>query len=410
VKSKLIKWIGRKYFEIVNSIAFYPALIAIGFLFLSILMVELDFSDYGKQLKSTWKWASLKDAETARTIIATIGAGILSLAVFSFSMVMILLNQVASNMSNRVLDSMIGNKFHQSVLGFYIGTIVYSLFLLSTIRDIDDGIYVPALSVYLLIAFTIVDIFLFIYFLHYITQSVKYETIIKRIHSKTRAALEKHCMLLKKPSDINPEDTGISVHAETSGLFQGVNAEELLRIAEKENIIISIIKPQATFILQNSPVITFHGKERLSKEVIQQIMLAINIDGNDHIETHYYYGFRQLMEVAIKALSPGINDPGTAILSLRALIDLLIFRMYHHPDPIIRDKNNNIRIIKNERTFENLFSMCILPIWDYAKKDRLVITELYDLLYQLKNQPYGTSSAIDKLLQIVRQGKDQFQD
>ncbi len=82
---------------------------------------------------------------------------------------MILLNQAASQMSNRMLDSMIGNKFQQIILGFYIGTIVYSLFLLSTIRDITSGIYVPALSIYLLLLFTVVDIFLFIYFLHYLT-------------------------------------------------------------------------------------------------------------------------------------------------------------------------------------------------------------------------------------------------
>lgn len=101
--NKFIKWIRIHYDRIINSIAFYPALIAIGFLVLSYIMLKLDFSDFGKSLKSQWSF-SLKDAETARTIAGTIAAGILSLAVFSFSMVMILLNQVASYMSNRVLE------------------------------------------------------------------------------------------------------------------------------------------------------------------------------------------------------------------------------------------------------------------------------------------------------------------
>ena len=78
---------------------------------------------------------------------------------------MILLNQAASQMSNRMLSSMIGNRFQQLTLGFYIGTIVYALFSLSSIRDIDSGIYVPALSIYLLLLLTITDIFLFIYFI-----------------------------------------------------------------------------------------------------------------------------------------------------------------------------------------------------------------------------------------------------
>ena len=131
--SRLYKWIRKYYSKTVNSIAFYPALISLGFLLLSILMLELDFSETGKQLKSQLSWLSLRDASTARSILTTIAGGIISLTVFSFSMVMILLNQAASQMSNRMLDSMIGNRFQQIILGFYIGTIVYSLFLSLTL-------------------------------------------------------------------------------------------------------------------------------------------------------------------------------------------------------------------------------------------------------------------------------------
>ncbi|MEP7080915.1 MAG: DUF2254 family protein, partial [Ginsengibacter sp.] len=166
------------YHKITESIAFYPAIIAIGFLLLSWGMLEIDFSSWGKQIKSGFSWISLKDASTARTIVSTVAGAIISLTVFSFSMVMIVLNQAASQMSNRVLSSMIENRSQQIILGFYIGTIVYALFLLSTIRDISSGIYVPALSIYLLIFLTVVDIFLFIYFLDYVTQTVKYETVI----------------------------------------------------------------------------------------------------------------------------------------------------------------------------------------------------------------------------------------
>ena len=152
------------YSKVTESIAFYPAIIAIGFLLLSWVMIEIDFSTWGKNLKSGINLLSLKDASTARSIISTIAGAVLSLTVFSFSMVMIVLNQAASQMSNRVLSSMISNRFQQIVLGFYIGTIVYALFLLSTIRDVDSGIYIPALSIYLLILMTVIDIFLFIYF------------------------------------------------------------------------------------------------------------------------------------------------------------------------------------------------------------------------------------------------------
>jgi uncharacterized membrane protein len=137
-------------------------------------MLELDFSPWGKKVKSGMRWLRLQDPSTARSIISTIAGAVISLTVFSFSMVMIVLNQAASQISNRVFTSMIQNRFQQLVLGFYIGTIVYALFFLSTIRDIYSGTYIPALSIYLLIFFTIISIFLFIYFLDYVTLTVKF--------------------------------------------------------------------------------------------------------------------------------------------------------------------------------------------------------------------------------------------
>ena len=146
----LNKWFRIYYSKVAESIAFLPAIIAVGFLLLTWVMIAIDFSDWGKEWKSSLSLISLKDASTARSIIATVAGAVLSLTVFSFSMVMIVLNQAASQMSNRVLSSMIANRFQQVILGFYIGTIVYALFLLSTLRDVDSGIYIPALSIYLL--------------------------------------------------------------------------------------------------------------------------------------------------------------------------------------------------------------------------------------------------------------------
>ena len=219
----IAKWTRIYYFKIAESIAFYPALIAIIFLALSWGMLEFDFSVLGKDIKSGLSWLSLRDASTARSIIATVAGAIISLTVFSFSMVMIVLNQAASQMSNRVLNSMIENRFQQVILGIYIGTIVYALFLLSTIRDNSNGLNVPALSIYLLLVLTVIDIFLFIYFLDYVTQTVKYETVINRVKNHTLHTMRR---------ELNEEDENkitwndlpfIVVKAHRSGYFQGAS-------------------------------------------------------------------------------------------------------------------------------------------------------------------------------------------
>ena len=393
------KWFKIQITRLIQSIAFLPAVIALFFLAASYLMIHFDYSETGKEVKSQWSWLSLKDASTARTIISTIAAGIISLTVFSFSMVMIVLNQAASQLSNRILDKLIGNRFQQMVLGFYIGTIVYALFLLSTIRDIDSGIYVPALSTYLLIFFTVFDIILFIYFLHYITQSVKYETIINRIYKQTKETLEESCVLKTPPAPAPQVTEGLKIKSPQSGIFQGFDKNNLLHICQQEKIVIQFIYSAETYVIKGTPLFVISPVKNVPEEWVEQVLTTMNIHRGQPINSNYFYGFRQLMEVAIKALSPGINDPGTAIISLHALADLLAYRAQHFPESTIKDDAGETRIIVKERTFEDIFSVSILPIWDCGKKDRLIQQALRQVLEQLQLQ--APSPIIYHLLQAV---------
>jgi uncharacterized membrane protein len=346
-------------------------------------MISLDFSAAGKNIKSELHWLRLHDASTARSIISAIAAGIISLTVFSFSMVMIVLNQAASQMSNRVLDKLIGNRSQQLVLGFYIGTIVYALFLLSTVRDIDSGIYVPALSTYLLIALTVIDIFLFIYFLHYITRSVKYDTIIGRIFKQTKQSLEKKCTLKEDIPRTFFNETGLKIRVRKSGNYQNFQQADLLKLCEQEKLIISFIYPPGTFVLKGTPFLTIINTNRISSEVEDRIHILTSIVDINDIDQNYYYGFQQLKEVAIKALSPGINDPGTAILSLHALADLVSFRAHHFPPKNLKDSTDSVRIIIREKSFDEICTDYLLPVWDYGKNDRSVQQEMQLILSQL---------------------------
>ena len=388
------KWLRIYYNRIVQSIAFYPAVIAIGFLFLSWAMIQFDFSEWGKEWKLGFTWLSLKDASTARTIIATIAGAIISLTVFSFSMVMIVLNQAASQMSNRVLSSMIDNRFQQIVLGFYIGTVVYALFLLSTIRDISSGIYVPALSIYLLIVLTVIDIFLFIYFLEYVTQTVKYETIINRVKDKALETLDKK---------FEPKTALIStwtnlpfneILVKKSNYFQSFDQKKLLRIASSENLYISFEYETSTFLLQNTVLMKVHKDGKVDDDILEEIAQAADFFSGQPIETNADYGYRQLTEIAIKALSPGINDPGTAVMALNALADLFASRLYTELPQIRTDSDKIARLFIPTSSFESVFEKSINPIWNYGKEDIDIQKGLLQILLQLKAADYKSEHLV----------------
>ncbi|TDE18129.1 DUF2254 domain-containing protein [Dyadobacter psychrotolerans] len=372
----------RKYQKTVNSIAFYPAIIALGFLVLCGLMISFDYSQQGKLIKGQLHWLRLKDATTARSIISAVAAGVISLTVFSFSMVVIVLNQAASQMSNRVLGQLIGNKFQQIVLGIYIGTIIYAFFLLSTIRDIDSGVYIPALSTYLLIFFTIFDIFIFIYFLHYITQSVKYEVVIQRIFDDTMDSLKKACPSQHQSSLPTQLVTPYNIKAAKSGIFEGIEIDPLKSLCTQQSFQITILISPGTFVLQGTPIIG--TSKDLPKELQSKLLDLVIIPLTETIKGNYFYGFSQLREIALKALSPGINDPVTAIISLRALSSLILYRASHFPESALTDDQGTVLTVNSEISFETVACESINPIWDYGKNDRLVCRELYLICQQLR--------------------------
>lgn len=380
---RLLQWSRKQYIRVINSIAFFPALIALGFLALAIIMLEIDLSGWGVALNNSVKWLRLSDPDTARTIVGTIAGGVISLTVFNFSMFMVVLNQAASQMSNRMLENMIGDRFQKFILGFYIGTIVYALFLLSNINVGENETYIPAFSIYLLLLFTIIDIFLFIYFLHYITQSFRYEQLINRIHQKTVHALQNQQEEKVSKSSGGVVKEGIIVIAPESGYFQAIRKESLVEIATTENFTVRFLYPTGAYILKGTPFLEIGNMEKVDESLCRRLFSVIDFYRGQPVGKNAYYGFQHLMEVGIKALSPGINDPVTAVLCLQALTDLLSLKLQIKPQPFITDKDGFTRIIIVERSVKELFETSILPIWHYGKNDRHIQSALLQLIEQL---------------------------
>lgn len=151
------------------------------------------------------------------------------------------------------------------------------------------------------------------------------------------------------------------------------------------------------FLMEGTSYATISKK--IDDKLNDQLQLLVDINEADSIERNYYYGIRQLVEVAVKALSPGINDPGTAIESLRAITRLLAYRLSHFPDKVIQDTEGKIRIMSVEKTFDEIFTSAIFPIWQYGKEDRMLRQELFLILKQL--QLHGDYSVIRELLRSI---------
>ncbi|WP_207496914.1 DUF2254 domain-containing protein [Aridibaculum aurantiacum] len=377
----LLKWFRKVYNKSIHSIAFLPAVMAILFLLLAMALIELDEEGSFNNINKYLKWISLSDPTTARTIVATVAAGIISLTVFSFSMVMIVMSQAGSQMSNRMLDNIIGDRVQKIVLAFYTGSIVYSLFLLTQITEQVEVHQLPVLSIYFLLVLTVIDIFLFIYFLHYITQSFRYEQLIQRIHNRSLETLTNNIADSRCSYESFSAEGGRMVLSAESGYFQGFGLGRLLQVAARQDIVIRMLHPMGTHVLKGTPLLVIHGN--VEEKNIKNLLVDIDFYYGQEIDKNAYYGFFHLMEVAVKALSPGVNDPGTAVLAIHALSDLFLQIITSPIGNVYKDDEGKVRIVTNTLSFEEIFDKSILPIYDYGKKDRVVMDALKYMISQL---------------------------
>jgi uncharacterized membrane protein len=401
----IFKWVRKVYNKMLHSIAFLPAIMGVAFLLLAVGAMEMDAAGLGLELNRKFKWLTLKDVSTARTIVATVAAGIISLTVFSFSMVMIVMNQAASQMSNRMLDNIIGDKIQKYILGFYIGTIVFALFLLTNISETEKAINVPSLSVYFLLLLTMFDIFLFVYFLHYITQSFRYEQLIQRIHHRTTTTLNKLAKAKNASDNLSQLESATDILSRESGYYQGFDQARLLNFAVKKDVVLEFLHPIGTYILKGTPLL--RATAPIKNEDLQKMLLDIDFYYGQEIDKNAYYGFLHLTEVAVKALSPGINDPGTAVLSIHALTDLLAQFIKQPIKSTINDGEGKRRIVTRQLSFEELYNSAIQPIWDYGKNDRIVQQAFIRMLQQLMMITEGARylKLFENKMDMVKDGK-----
>lgn len=395
------KWIRKVSNKFIHSIAFFPALISIAFLLLGLGALELDLHGIGTFLNREFKWLTLKDASTARTILATVSAAMISVTVFSFSMVMVAMNQTASQMSNRMLDIIIGNKTQKIVLGFYIGTIVYSLFILSNISDTQGATTIPSLSIYLALLLTIVDMFLFVFYIHHVTQYFKYEQLIQSIHQKTSKSLHGFYSKTTLPGK-DQASSRITVSAQRSGYFQRFGVDRLLKLCVEHNMKICFLRRPGEYVIKGEPLFEMSRDSDVEPHMENAVALAIDFFNGQEIDKNPFYGYKHLMEVAIKALSPGINDPGTAVLSINALTDLLV-EVSDRPSRVgFADADGKVRIILPVYGFTDLLDLSIKPIWDYGRKDRQICNALEDMLEVLtRHVPVERRPPVEKLRKMI---------
>ncbi|QCR22202.1 DUF2254 domain-containing protein [Pontibacter sp. SGAir0037] len=386
---KILSKIKLIYYYIISSIGFFPTLISVLFAALAILMVYLETKGISEGLHDRFPFLIITSGETAHTILNSIATGIISLIVFSFTMVMLVLNQAGSNFSPRVIPGLISHQSNQKILGIYLGTLIYSLIIMVNIRSESYYEELPGIAVFLSMAFTFVCLGCFVYFIHSISQSIQIDHILAGIHRITKKKLEqlirqdKHLLVTKAFE----EATWVELNSPRSGYVQSIDLESVLALCYKYDVVMEFLQPLGNYVLEATPFVRINRPVAELEEFCKELAAHVNYGQGELPDLNYLYGFKQITESAVKALSPSVNDPGTAMKAIDYLSELFALRMKLTDEQLVADKEKVVRIRFKQETFDHLFSLCLSSIRNYGKHDSLVMSRL---LYMFKNLLYIT--------------------
>ena len=376
--SNTIKYI----LKLESKIAFYPSLLSLSGLLFALLMYYFESKGVSTYLLEHAPVLVVNDTETARSLLTTFIAGLISIMVFSFSLVMILLNQASSNFSPRVLPGLISNRRHQIILGIYNSTLLYCIFTLVSIEPNGNEYQLPGFSVLLAIVLMTLCLGAFIYFIHSISQEIQVNNIMDRIFNTAKLRLNK--LIDSENTNINefPDSSNWkTIRSNNSGYFQDISIKALTIITEREQIKLEILPLKGSYVLKELPILKVN--QDLDDNVLNEILSSLLFSKSELIEDNYVLAFKQITEIAVKAMSPGINDPGTALNAIDYLTELFALRLQKSNTSIICDENSSPILKVSTVDFKDLLFQVMAALRTYCKHDIVIVQKLFFMLNYL---------------------------
>ncbi|MBC3539333.1 DUF2254 domain-containing protein [Rufibacter sediminis] len=377
--NRLYKKLHKLLLLITGSIALWPSVIAVSFLLLSFFISYFERTHVGVYLEQNFLSSLNSEPENARSILTTIVSGTISLMVFSFSMVMIVLSQASSNLTPRVIPGLISDKMNQLVLGVNIGTILYTLILILSFKQGEDNASVPMIGILLAMLFAVCCVVLFVYFIHSISRAIQPNTILTRIYETTKAALEEEAQKTQENEELKKQrdpESWYAIHSTEGGYLRVIELESLNKLAQQEDLIFEITVSIGKFIVPGFPFVQANRDLQDQEELREEVQNCFIFSLEEVPVVDFENGLRQISEVAVKALSPGINDPGTALSAIDFLTLLFIKRMQSITHNGLLDENRKLRVIKRPTPLETLLYRFFTPIRTYGKADVMVVRKL----------------------------------
>ncbi len=366
-----------------ESLWFLPAGGTILCAVLALLLVKLDSTlTLGDRFTSSSLFFGA-GVEGARGVLSAIAASIVTVTGTIFSIVIVALQLASSQFTPRVMRHFTGDRVNQVVLAVMIGTFTYCMLVLRTVRAQDDvgGAFVPVISVTVAIALSLVCIGGLIWFIHHSARQLQVPFILERASGDTKRLLDQTFPMPSAASAAARPPAGpfVEILATRSGYIQDIDLDHLIDVSRERGLRIQVLHPCGAWILVGAPlgrVWPDRGEVTDADVCAVRDNLVLGIERT--LQHDVAFGFRQIADIAVKAISAAINDPTTATQTIDQLNDLLV-RVGNRPaPPTVVEVDGRPAIFLEAVTFALLVDTAYTQIRHYGAADLVVMAHLIE--------------------------------
>ena len=328
----------------------------------------------------------------ARSVLSTITSAMISVTGLVFSITMVVLQLASSQFTPRVIAPFLQSRTTQGTLGVFIAAFVFSLTVLRSVEgDSRGGAFVPQLSVTVAYLLVLTSVAFFLAFIHHITTSIQVSRVISAVGERTVDLVED--ILPDSDSDSSgptwsprPSDEHGRVRAgRAHGNVVAIEFRALVAVARETDSVISLDVGIGDFVIEGQPLAQTWGAV-LDADAARRLDAAVRRASERTLVQDPAFGIRQLVDIAERALSPGINDPTTAVQAIDELHRILrVVVQRPDPSPYVADVDHRVRVVHRPDTAADLVQLAVEEVAHYGRDSVQVPRRLASMLDDLES-------------------------
>lgn len=372
---------------------FVPAVLAVLAAGLAFLTLKLDRQLDAATLASTGLIFNGGPGEASTLLSAIIGS-MVTVSGTTFSIVIVALVLASSQYGPRLLRNFMRDFGNQMVLGIFIATFIYCLLVLRDVRSDVLSPFVPHLSVTVGVGLALVSVGVLIFFIHHAARSIQAPYVIKTISQDLDRSIER--LYSQKPGQNPPqhkagkveedipaefEEQAERVHSPGSGYIQAIDNKTLLKLAVRHDLLVRLLFRPGVYVMKGQEVALIWPPQKMDPALKNKFSGCFILGNYRTQEQDIEFDLNQLVEMAIRALSPAINDPFTAMMCTDRLGEgLCRLAALDFPSPFRYDSAGHLRIITDNTDFPHLVKASFNQLRQYGKDSVSVTIRLLEVI------------------------------